>query len=180
MWIQEYLNAFGVLLVEVANVERVGGVYLAARRDQRRRVLVQVDELPVDARADAARRGGAAGRRRRRKEREELCADAGAEPEPEEGPGDAYASRPLKNGCSLTSAERRPWHPSRSHTSRRRKRSIRSRASDVNESGSSTTIVIVILSISCLSFVRCCRNGLCLRAAAHESTLVLYRILVLY
>ena len=42
------LDALGVVLVEVADVERVGGVHFAARRHQRRRILEQVDLLPVD------------------------------------------------------------------------------------------------------------------------------------
>lgn len=44
----EYLDAFGVVLVEVADVERVGGVDLASRRHERRRILEQIDLFPVD------------------------------------------------------------------------------------------------------------------------------------
>ncbi|RNA09524.1 hypothetical protein BpHYR1_005796 [Brachionus plicatilis] len=42
------LDALGVVLVKVANVEGVRGVHFAARRHQRRRILEQIDLFPVD------------------------------------------------------------------------------------------------------------------------------------
>jgi len=43
------LDPFRVFFIEGTDVESVSGVDLAARRNQRRRVLLQVDLLPVDA-----------------------------------------------------------------------------------------------------------------------------------
>ena len=41
--------AFGVLFVEGADIEGVGGVDFAARWNQRRRILLHVDLLPINA-----------------------------------------------------------------------------------------------------------------------------------
>jgi hypothetical protein len=43
-----YFDAFGVVLVEVADVERIGRVHFATRRNQRRRQFQQIDLFPVD------------------------------------------------------------------------------------------------------------------------------------
>lgn len=46
------LNTFGVLFVERANVEGVGGIHFATWRNQGWSILLDVDLVPVDARKE--------------------------------------------------------------------------------------------------------------------------------
>uniref|UniRef100_A0A6B0UZ86 Putative secreted protein n=1 Tax=Ixodes ricinus TaxID=34613 RepID=A0A6B0UZ86_IXORI len=70
-------------------------------------------------------------------------------------------SMPPKNEWLFTSSAPCPRQPSRLSTSRCSSPSRSSFSSAEKLSGSSTFMVKVIRSISCLSFVLCCRNGLC-------------------